>query len=131
MTFIACNQTAKENMVLLNHSFSLRAGGHSLNIEKECRLPQIFIMVLTFRSVFQKAPRGSAWPVCGILAETPQKKTSESPAPPTRTKKRIYFRTRETKHRNSSRPSEHSLLISVSHSFSIMSALFVTYCYFS
>lgn len=42
-------------------------------------------MVLTFLSVCQKAPPGSVRPAYGTAAETPQKKTADSPAPPTHT----------------------------------------------
>lgn len=73
----------KENMVVLNHPSS-RARGHSLNIQKACHLPQI-VIALTFLSVCPKAPPGPVRPVCGTAAETPLKKTADSPAPPTTT----------------------------------------------
>lgn len=81
----ACNQMVKEKILLLNHPLS-RARGHSLNIQKECHLPHT-VLALTFLSVCQKAPPGPVWPVCGTAAETPQKKTADSPAPPTCTQK--------------------------------------------
>lgn len=80
-------------MVLLNHPSS-RARGHSLNTQKASHLPQI-VMALTFLSVCQKAPPGPARPVCGTAAETPLKKTADSPAPPTTTcTPKNYFRRR-------------------------------------
>lgn len=94
-------------MVLLNHPSS-RTRGHSLNIQKACHLPQT-VIALTFGSVYQKAPLGSAQPVCGTAASTPQKKTADSPAPPTCTEHKTYFK---TMHRNrNSNPSEQSLLV--------------------
>lgn len=60
-------------------------------------------LVLTFLSVCQKAPPWSVWPVCDTAAETPQKTTADSPAPPTKAETWWVFKKqkKETKHGDS------------------------------